>query len=115
MKNYILIFLTNAIFISTINYFLSSSNKLAFIDLTFFIGLIYTLLIYYFANDGGFLKRYLDLSNQEDGPVFITEDIYEQKELVENSIYLKNPLFSSSLLFTIFGIVAVMYTYWDKF
>jgi hypothetical protein len=74
-----------------------------FIDYSFIIGLVVTIVIWFFTSSGGFTSRYTDASIQKDTTNFIMKS--------QKYKFKPNIVFLTSLTYTIIFFIAMLIHY----
>ena len=90
-----------------INYIVSKSTNTNFIDFSFGIGLIMSVIIWFFTSKGGFVSKYADVTMQSDTTNW--------KMRNEEHRFHPNVAFYSAILYTIISIVLTFVYYKDYF
>lgn len=105
MKRIITIIITLLVLIG-LNYGLTYFTQTKFIDFAFFIGVLITVIIWFFTSKGGYTSRSLDVTLQGTTGFKANEQKYE---------FSPNAAFYTSLIYTIIALVAVIYHYKSYF
>ncbi|MGE7936487.1 hypothetical protein [Bacillus paramycoides] len=87
-------------------YVLSKILRWSFIDLTFFTGICFVIITYYFSSKGGFSSNSVRLQAQARFGIKVEE------EKVELSV---NPILIGSIVYTILSLILVVISYWSYF
>lgn len=77
-----------------------------FIDLTFFAGICFTLIIVFFSSKGGFSSNNTRLQVQAQTGIKIDEEKFE---------FNMNPIFIGSILYIVLSLLFVVIGYWKYF
>lgn len=105
MKKIITIVITLLVLVG-LNYGLTHLTHTRFIDFAFFIGIIVTVIIWFFTSKGGYSTRSLDATIQ--GTTGIKANEYKDE-------FSPNIAFYTSLVYTVITLVAVIYHYKSYF
>lgn len=99
--------LINLLLLTTLGLGLAYFTNSGFLDYAFFIGAVVTISIWFFTSKGGLTSRNMDAAIQGT-----TGHRENENRKFEFSI---SPSFITSLLFTIFTFIAMLYQYRDYF
>lgn len=77
-------------------------------ELSFFVGLFYTVAIYYFSSEGGLTTRILDAQNKR----FMETESRTQANFIKFNI---SAPFIVALIYTMISAVASVIVYWEYF
>jgi hypothetical protein len=105
MKRIITIVITLLV-LTGLSYGISYYTHTSFIDYAFFIGIVVTVIIWFFTSKGGFTSRNIDMTIQGTTGIKANEQKYE---------FSPNVAFITSLVYTIIMLIAVIYYYRSYF
>ncbi|MGG2091509.1 hypothetical protein AB1283_01985 [Bacillus sp. S13(2024)] len=78
----------------------------SFIELTFFVGLCFVVITYYFSSKGGFSSNSVRLQAQAKFGMKVEEEKFELSV---------NPILLGSIVYTILSLILVVISYWSYF
>ncbi|CAM4167543.1 hypothetical protein COJ48_15095 [Bacillus cereus] len=87
-------------------YVLSKILRWSFIDLTFFTGICFVIITYYFSSKGGFSSNSVRLQAQARFGIKVEEEKFELSV---------NPILIGSIVYTILSLILVVISYWSYF
>lgn len=106
MKRLISIFLTLLVLLG-INYFLAKSTNTTFIDFSFAVGFILSVLVWFFTSKGGFTSQFADTMIQGQTTNF--------KMKQQRHKFSPNIVFLTTLTYTIVSLIITIIYYWEYF
>lgn len=102
----ILSFLSGPLIIAIITYIISSKFQMKFIDLFFTMGLIASVLIYFFSSSGGLISKHTNRQIQGQTGLKVKQD--------ENKFH-SSFFFYGSVLYTVVSLIVTVIYYKDYF
>ncbi|WP_242218676.1 hypothetical protein [Bacillus cereus group sp. BfR-BA-01380] len=87
-------------------YVLSKILGWSFIDLTFFAGICFVIITYYFSSKGGFSSNSVRLQAQARFGIKVEEEEFELRV---------DPILIGSIVYTILSLILVVISYWSYF
>lgn len=101
MKRLITIIITSLILLG-LSYAVTYYTHTKFIDFSFFVGLVVTVIVWFFTSKGGFTSRNAEMMVQSQTGIKIEKQKYE---------FSHNVVFFTSLAYTLISLVTMLYQY----
>jgi amino acid transporter len=105
MKRLITIIITLLILLG-LSYAVTYYTHTKFIDFSFFVGLVVTVIVWFFTSKGGFTSRNAEMMIQSQTGIKLEKQKYE---------FSPNVVFFTSLAYTLISLVTMLYQYRSYF